>query len=59
LSALVLAGIACGSCRSTRIAPERVASQAEIDAFSDMVDQLTRFGRHGAIDPAKERDPGR
>jgi hypothetical protein len=59
---LALAGLAlaAGGCRSPRIAPAPSSTQpadpAEVAAFSELVDELTRIGSHGAIDPRKERE---
>jgi hypothetical protein len=53
---------AVGACRSRVVpaaAPAPAATEAEVDEFRDLVEDLTRIGSHGAIDPKRDREGGR
>jgi hypothetical protein len=55
---LSINGAACRSRPEPRavVAPP---ARSDIEEFSDLVDQLTRIGSHGAVDPKKEREEAR
>jgi hypothetical protein len=61
LVAVVALSVSGAACRS-RPEPRAVVAppaRSDVEIFSDLVDQLTRIGSHGAVDPKKEREEAR